>query len=76
VPKTKPGESGIALATERGMKIEVADRRTGRACRVSPKGFGKLLHLARFHGWHPQRADPHWPSPSWNTEIILPHVGA
>ena len=58
------------------MKIEVVSSRTGRTCRVGPKDFGKLLHLARFHGWHPQRADPNWPSPAWNTEIILPHVGA
>jgi hypothetical protein len=58
------------------MKIEVINRRTGRVCRVSPKDFGKILHLARFHGWSPQRADPDWPSPVWSTEIILPHVGA
>jgi hypothetical protein len=58
------------------MKIEVLNRRTGRTCWVASKVFGKLLHLARSHGWHPQRADPAWPSPSWNTELVLPHVGA
>jgi len=67
---------GIALAVPLGVKIEIVNSRTGRVCRVAPKDFGKLLHLARFHGWSPQRADPDWPSPAWNTEIILPHVGA
>jgi hypothetical protein len=58
------------------MKIEVVNRRTGRTCWVASKVFGKLLHLARSHGWSPQRTDPEWPSASWNTELILPHVGA
>ena len=58
------------------MKIEAVNRRTGRTCWVASKVFGKLLHLARSHGWNPQRTDPEWPSATWNTEIILPHVGA
>lgn len=58
------------------MTIELRSNTTGRVCRIAPKSFGKLLHLARFHGWIPEQANGEWPSPNWNTEIILPHVGA
>jgi len=58
------------------MTIELRSNTTGRVCRIAPKSFGKLLHLARFHGWEPEQVSSEWPSPSWNTEIILPHVGA
>lgn len=42
---------------------------------MSPKTFGKLLHLARLEGWYPERVSHEWPSESWETEIILPHIG-
>jgi hypothetical protein len=58
------------------MTIELRSQTTGRVCKLAPKAFGKLLHLAKFHGWDPEQASSKWPSSSWNTEIILPHVGA
>lgn len=42
---------------------------------MNPKAFGKLLHLARLNGWQPERVENEWPSESWETEIILPHLG-
>jgi hypothetical protein len=42
---------------------------------IPPRTFGKLLHLARFHGWLPEKLPAEWPSESWNTEVILPHLG-
>ena len=57
------------------MTIELFSNNSGRACKLAPKAFGKLLHLARFHGWTPEQVGNDWPSTSWNTEIILPHVG-
>jgi hypothetical protein len=58
------------------MTIELRSQTTGRICKLAPKAFGKLLHLAKFHGWDPEQVSGQWPSSSWNTEIILPHVGA
>ncbi|MGA1238446.1 MAG: hypothetical protein ACO34E_16470 [Limisphaerales bacterium] len=58
------------------MMIEVRSCGSGRVCRLAPKAFGKLLHLARFHGWKPEQVNSEWPSETWNTEIVLPHVGA
>jgi hypothetical protein len=56
--------------------IEVQSNVSGRSCRMSPRDFGKVLHLARFHGWEPERAAENWPSSDWNTEIVLPHIGS
>lgn len=41
---------------------------------MDEKSLGKLLHLAKFHGWQPERLAGDWPSQSWDTEIIMPHV--
>ena len=57
------------------MKIELVNRRTGRNCWVASKVFGKLLHLARSQGWNPRHAESDWPT-SWDTEIVVPKVGA
>jgi hypothetical protein len=42
---------------------------------MSSRAFGKLLHLARFNGWCPEKDAPESPSNSWDTEMILPHLG-
>jgi len=42
---------------------------------IAPRTFGKLLHLARFHGWRPEKVPHEWPSGSWDTQVILPHLG-
>ncbi|MCL4785228.1 MAG: hypothetical protein KJ070_00330 [Verrucomicrobia bacterium] len=57
------------------MTIEVFSEANGRSYKMSPKAFGKLLHLARLEGWQPERLPAEWPSDSWETEIILPHLG-
>lgn len=43
--------------------------------RLESRVFGKLLHLARFQGWRPEKVSYEWPSETWETEIILPHLG-
>ena len=57
------------------MTIEIVSEVNGRSYKMSPKAFGKLLHLARLEGWYPERVAHEWPSASWETEIILPHLG-
>lgn len=57
------------------MTIEIVSEANGRSYKMSPKAFGKLLHLARLEGWYPERVAHEWPSASWETEIILPHLG-
>jgi len=42
---------------------------------MKPRVLGKLLHMARLEGWYPERVAHQWPSDSWETEIILPHLG-
>jgi hypothetical protein len=57
------------------MTVELVNAANGRTFRMTPRAFGKLLHLARFNGWLPEKTSHDWPSKSWGTEIILPHVG-
>ncbi len=57
------------------MTIEVISEESGRSYKMTPKAFGKLLHLARLEGWLPERVPSEWPSDAWETEIILPHLG-
>jgi len=57
------------------MTIELVSEAGDRSYKMRPKAFGKLLHMARLHGWHPERVPHAWPSDSWETEIILPHLG-
>jgi hypothetical protein len=58
-----------------GMTFELVSEVGGRTYKINPKSFGKLLHLARLNGWHPERVPNEWPSASWETEIIIPHLG-
>ena len=58
------------------MTVVLVSHANRRTCKVSPRSFGKLLHLARFNGWAPERLSQEWPSKTWGTSIILPHVGA
>lgn len=57
------------------MTFELVSAVDGRIYKMNPKAFGKLLHLARLNGWQPERVENEWPSESWETEIILPHLG-
>ena len=57
------------------MTVEIASLASRRKATMSSRAFGKLLHLARFNGWQPEKAAPDNPSRSWDTEIILPYIG-
>ena len=63
------------MLTYIGMTFELVSIVDGRTYKMSPKAFGKLLHMARLNGWQPERVPHEWPSDSWETEIILPHLG-
>jgi hypothetical protein len=55
--------------------IKLVTNLRGDGFLIAPRTFGKLLHLARFHGWRPEKVSHDWPSGSWDTEIVLPHLG-
>jgi hypothetical protein len=59
-----------------GMTLELMSESSGRSYDMKPKALGKLLHMARLEGWQPERVSHQWPSDSWETEIILPHLEA
>ena len=81
IPKVLTGRAigvpilGMVHANAQGMTIELVSEAGDRSYKMRPKAFGKLLHMARLHGWHPERVPHAWPSDSWETEIILPHLG-
>ena len=58
-----------------GMMLELVSEVSGRSYLLRPKALGKVLHMARLEGWEPERVDNQWPSDSWETSIILPHLG-
>ena len=57
------------------MTLELVSEYGRRKVAMNPKALGKLLHLARLEGWQPERVSSQWPSESWETSIILPHLG-
>jgi hypothetical protein len=57
------------------MTMEIVSEVSGRSYHMRPRELGKLLHMARLEGWNPERVPSEWPSNSWETEIILPHLG-
>ena len=63
------------MLDQTGMTIELLSEINGRSYRMTPKNFGKLLHMARLEGWQPERVSSEWPCETWETEIILPHLG-
>ena len=65
----------MGSANPRAMILELVCEHSGKKFDIKPKALGKLLHLARLEGWHPERVSPEWPSDSWETAIILPHLG-
>jgi hypothetical protein len=63
------------MLKQTGMTFKLVSLVDGRTCHINPKEFGKLLHMARLNGWQPERVPHEWPSDSWETEVILPHLG-
>ena len=57
------------------MTVKLVSSTGGRGVRLTSKAFGKVLHLAKMHGWSPGtlRGDPH--SQACETAVILPHIG-
>jgi len=55
--------------------LELESEVNGKRYLIRPKALGKVLHLAKLEGWQPERLPDQWPSDSWETAIILPHLG-
>ena len=66
--------AGIRCAAEEAVDIEVVSFTSGRRARLDSKTLSKVLHLAMFHGWTPERLAAQPPSASWDTEIIVPYI--
>jgi hypothetical protein len=56
------------------MMVELVSDGGGRVSKINRKALAKLLHMAWLHGWRPERVPHQWPSSSWETEIIVPHL--
>jgi hypothetical protein len=56
------------------MFIKVANPRSGRRTKMEARIIGKVLHLATFHGWRPERISWSAPSASWDTQVVMPYV--
>jgi hypothetical protein len=65
---------GIRRAGPAGVDIELVSFKSGRRARLDSKTLSKVLHLAMFHGWKPERLATQPPSASWDTEIIVPYI--
>ncbi len=56
------------------MFVQLFNPQSGRRARMDSQALGKVLHLATFHGWKPERIDWLAPSASWDTQIIVPYL--
>jgi hypothetical protein len=56
------------------MMVELVSDVGGRVSKINRKALAKLLHMAWLHGWRPERVPHKWPSDSWETKIIVPHL--
>ena len=56
------------------MFVQIINEVSGRRARMAARTLGKVLHLACFHDWQPERLASAPPSASWNTEVIMPYV--
>ena len=56
------------------MFIQVVNLATKRRARMETRILSKVLHLACFHGWRPERLDAPPPLGAWETEIVMPYV--
>jgi hypothetical protein len=66
---------GMERANAARMMVELVNDGGGRISKINRKALAKLLHMAWLHGWRPERVPHEWPSNSWETEIIVPHLG-
>jgi hypothetical protein len=56
------------------MFIQVTNPVSGRRGRIHARALAKVLHLATFHGWRPERIGWRAPIASWDTRIVMPYV--
>jgi hypothetical protein len=61
-------------ANPAGMMVELVNDVGGRVSKINRKALAKLLHMAWLHGWRPERVSHDWPTTSWETEMIIPHL--
>jgi hypothetical protein len=54
--------------------VQLVSFDSGRRARLESKVLCKVLHLAMFHGWRPERLATQPPSASWDTELIVPYI--
>jgi hypothetical protein len=47
---------------------------SGRRTRMEARLLGKVLHLATFHSWRPERISWKAPTASWDTHVVMPYV--
>jgi hypothetical protein len=66
--------TGTGHADCTGVDIELVSFTSGRRARLDSKTLSKVLHMAMFHGWTPERLTTQPPSASWDTEIIVPYI--
>jgi hypothetical protein len=57
------------------MMVELVSDVGGRVNKINRKALAKLLHMAWLHGWRPERLPHEWPSHTWETSVIVPHLG-
>jgi len=67
-------ERGICRAPRVLVDVGLVSFTSGRRARMDSKTFSKVLHLAMFHGWTPERLTAQPPSASSDTEIIVPYI--
>jgi hypothetical protein len=56
------------------MFVQIVNPVSGRRAKMEARTLGKVLHLACFHDWHPERLASQPSSASWDTEIMMPYV--
>lgn len=56
------------------MFIQVTNPVSRRRARIHARALAKVLHLATFHGWRPERIGWRAPIASWDTRIVMPYV--
>lgn len=61
---------GTRAAASTSVKTELVSLASGKSFKMEARSFAKLLHLARFHGWQPERLPDKPLSALWDTEII------
>jgi len=62
------------MLASRGVTTEVIIQAQGRDVCVPSNTFGKLLWVARSHGWRPEKGLSVRPAGQWDTEIMGPSL--